>query len=238
MATLQASLLLLYKPSSSSLLSPVSSPVSFSSSLKRFQISSYSNQNSISVSHSILFSPPRFRDFGFSPRTWSVSCTLQPENTNLSQESSALDVEESKGGGFHQGGSSFNGEGSVSESKAGEFSGSLGIEAQSEVSELGLENGEVGRGGNGEKVAESEGKSGVLGGKGGEKSRIPLMVFLMGLWATVRRWFEKVMAWDWLSWWPFWRQEKRLERLIAEADANPKDAAKQSALLAELNKQR
>ncbi|KAG6410852.1 hypothetical protein SASPL_128923 [Salvia splendens] len=33
-----------------------------------------------------------------------------------------------------------------------------------------------------------------------------------------------------------WRQEKRLERLIAEADSNPKDAAKQSALLVELNK--
>ncbi|KAH6770038.1 FTSH protease 11 [Perilla frutescens var. hirtella] len=30
--------------------------------------------------------------------------------------------------------------------------------------------------------------------------------------------------------------EKRLERLLAEADANPKDAAKQNALLAELNK--
>nr|CAD1834148.1 unnamed protein product [Ananas comosus var. bracteatus] len=41
---------------------------------------------------------------------------------------------------------------------------------------------------------------------------------------------------EWLSWWPFWRQEKRLERLIAEADANPRDAAKQSALLSELNK--
>ncbi|KAK9143962.1 hypothetical protein Syun_013362 [Stephania yunnanensis] len=62
------------------------------------------------------------------------------------------------------------------------------------------------------------------------------MVFLVGVWASVRRGFEKLAFSEWLSWWPFWRQEKRLERFIAEADANPKDAAKQSALLAELNK--
>lgn len=67
---------------------------------------------------------------------------------------------------------------------------------------------------------------------------MPLMVFLLGVWARVRSGFEKILMWDWLSWWPFWRQEKRLERLIVEADANPMDAVKQSALLAELNKQR
>ena len=236
MATLQASLLC--KPS----LSPVLYPLSFSaSSLKRFQSSycsaSYFNQNPLSVSHSFLFSPWGFRNFGYLPRTLSISCTLQPENTNLSQEPSALDsspvsgIDESKT-------SSFIGESSVLEPKAGDFSESSGIEVESKVSELGLENGEVDWGGNREKVVESEGKSGVLVGKEGEKSRFPLMVFLVGLWATVRRWFKEVMVWDWLSWWPFWPQEKRLERLIAEADANPKDAAKQSALLAELNKQR
>ncbi|PQP91924.1 ATP-dependent zinc metalloprotease FTSH 11 chloroplastic/mitochondrial [Prunus yedoensis var. nudiflora] len=58
----------------------------------------------------------------------------------------------------------------------------------------------------------------------------------MGLWATAKGRFEKVLASNWFSWWPFWRQEKRLELLIAEADANPKDPVKQSALLAELNK--
>lgn len=84
-------------------------------------------------------------------------------------------------------------------------------------------------------AAESEGKGGALVA---EESRLPLVVFLMGLWARVREGFEKILMWDWLSWWPFWRQEKRLERLIAEADANPMDAAKQNALLAELNKQR
>ncbi|EXB36818.1 ATP-dependent zinc metalloprotease FTSH 11 [Morus notabilis] len=83
-------------------------------------------------------------------------------------------------------------------------------------------------------AAESEGKGGALVA---EESRLPLVVFLMGFWTRVREGFEKILMWDWLSWWPFWRQEKRLERLIAEADANPMDAAKQSALLAELNKQ-
>uniref|UniRef100_J3L1Y7 AAA+ ATPase domain-containing protein n=2 Tax=Oryza brachyantha TaxID=4533 RepID=J3L1Y7_ORYBR len=39
-----------------------------------------------------------------------------------------------------------------------------------------------------------------------------------------------------MSWWPFWRPDRGLQRLIDEADANPTDAAKQSALLQELNK--
>ncbi|XP_062073481.1 ATP-dependent zinc metalloprotease FTSH 11, chloroplastic/mitochondrial isoform X1 [Humulus lupulus] len=232
MATLQTSLL--YKP-------PLLSPVSFSSSLlKRFQLYScsvsYFNQNPIALSHSFHFPPPEFRKFGFSPRTWSVSCTLQPENTNLSQEASARDlssvseIEESKS-------SSLNEDGSILETKTEEISESSGVEVESEVSGLGLENGEVGWGEISEKVAESEGMSEILVEKEGEKSRFPLVVFLVGLWASVRKWFEKVMVWDWLSWWPFWRQEKRLERLIADADANPKDPAKQSALLAELNKQ-
>jgi hypothetical protein len=41
-----------------------------------------------------------------------------------------------------------------------------------------------------------------------------------------------------MSWWPIWRLDHRLQRLIEEADANPKDAAKLSALLHELNKSR
>ncbi|VAH77609.1 unnamed protein product [Triticum turgidum subsp. durum] len=36
--------------------------------------------------------------------------------------------------------------------------------------------------------------------------------------------------------WPFWRPDRRLQRLIDDADAHPKDPAKQSALLHELNK--
>jgi ATP-dependent metalloprotease len=41
-----------------------------------------------------------------------------------------------------------------------------------------------------------------------------------------------------LSRWPAWQQKKKLERALALADANPKDASKQAALLAELYKQR
>lgn len=68
------------------------------------------------------------------------------------------------------------------------------------------------------------------------KKKLPILVFLMGVFAKVKKGFENILLSDWFSWWPFWQQEKRLERLIADADANPNDAAMQSALLAELNK--
>ncbi|KAG6422551.1 hypothetical protein SASPL_119128 [Salvia splendens] len=74
------------------------------------------------------------------------------------------------------------------------------------------------------------------GGDVKNERRVPIVVFLVGVFARLREGFEKLLYSDWFSWWPFWRQEKRLERLIAEADSNPKDAAKQSALLVELNK--
>lgn len=80
-------------------------------------------------------------------------------------------------------------------------------------------------------------ESEVLVENDGLKKKLPILVFLMGLFAKVKKGFENVLLSDWFSWWPFWQQEKRLERLIADADANPKDAALQSALLAELNKQ-
>ncbi|PKA55910.1 ATP-dependent zinc metalloprotease FTSH 11, chloroplastic/mitochondrial [Apostasia shenzhenica] len=68
------------------------------------------------------------------------------------------------------------------------------------------------------------------------EKRLPLVVFLIGLWDSVRRVLGRLSLSGWLRWWPFWRQEKKLELLIAEADANPKDANKQNALLVELNK--
>ncbi|KAK6794596.1 hypothetical protein RDI58_008049 [Solanum bulbocastanum] len=68
------------------------------------------------------------------------------------------------------------------------------------------------------------------------KKKLPILVFMMGVFAKVKKGFENILLSDWFSWWPFWQQEKRLERLIADADANPNDAAMQSALLAELNK--
>ncbi|KAJ8486695.1 hypothetical protein OPV22_019180 [Ensete ventricosum] len=68
------------------------------------------------------------------------------------------------------------------------------------------------------------------------EGRFRLMVFLMGALASARKGLDAVLMSEWLSWWPFWRKEHRLEWLIADADANPRDVAKQSALLAELNK--
>ncbi|CAA3008038.1 ATP-dependent zinc metalloprotease FTSH 11, chloroplastic/mitochondrial [Olea europaea var. sylvestris] len=68
------------------------------------------------------------------------------------------------------------------------------------------------------------------------KKSLPILVFIMGVFARLRNGFERILYSDWFSWWPFWRQEKLLDRLIAEADFNPQDAAKQSALLVELNK--
>ncbi|KAL1550695.1 ATP-dependent zinc metalloprotease FTSH 11, chloroplastic/mitochondrial, variant 2 [Salvia divinorum] len=100
------------------------------------------------------------------------------------------------------------------------------------------ENKEIAELSSGPVLNETSGDGEVVGEvkNGDVKERLPIMVFLVGVFARLREGFEKFLYSDWFSWWPFWRQEKRLERLIAEADANPKDAAKQSALLAELNK--
>lgn len=68
-------------------------------------------------------------------------------------------------------------------------------------------------------------------------TRLPLLVFLVGVWARAREGVERVVS-EFYGWWPFWRREKRLARLISDADANPQDAAKQSALFVELNKHR
>lgn len=68
--------------------------------------------------------------------------------------------------------------------------------------------------------------------------KLPLLDFVIGVMASAKKGVDWVANSQWLSWWPFWRHEKMLQRLIEEADANPRDAAKQSILLAELNKQR
>lgn len=71
-----------------------------------------------------------------------------------------------------------------------------------------------------------------------EKGKWGLFVFLMGFFVKIKIGFEKMLLSDWFSWWPFWRQEKKLELLISEADSNPLDVSKQTALLVELNKHR
>ncbi|GJM93891.1 hypothetical protein PR202_ga10484 [Eleusine coracana subsp. coracana] len=69
-----------------------------------------------------------------------------------------------------------------------------------------------------------------------DKAKAWVLAVAAAVVAAVRRFFDWVVSGDWMSWWPFWRPDRRLQRLIDEADANPKDAAKQSALLHELNK--
>jgi len=84
-------------------------------------------------------------------------------------------------------------------------------------------------------VSEQESSGDIVEKTGdGEKLILPLYLarFLTLAW-------KKMTAFsfsDWLSWWPLWQREKRLEQLLAQANANPRDASKQSALLAELNK--
>ncbi|KHN07710.1 ATP-dependent zinc metalloprotease FTSH 11, chloroplastic/mitochondrial [Glycine soja] len=90
-------------------------------------------------------------------------------------------------------------------------------------------------------LEEEEGAEAVLrSGADSEKivvasGRLSIVVFFVGLWVKARDRVKKAFS-ELLDWWPFWRQEKRLERLVADADANPQDATKQSALLVELNK--
>nr|CAH10348.1 Ftsh-like protease [Pisum sativum] len=66
-------------------------------------------------------------------------------------------------------------------------------------------------------------------------SKLPIVVFLIGVWVRARERVERAFS-EFFDWWPFWRQEKRLAKLISEADVNRQDAAKQSALFVELNK--
>ncbi|KAG0447496.1 hypothetical protein HPP92_028299 [Vanilla planifolia] len=89
--------------------------------------------------------------------------------------------------------------------------------------------GMVGDVGSVEKAAAVEANTGFEG------KRLPLLVFLVGLWDLVKRGLGRLTMLEWVSWWPFLQQEKKLERLIAEADANPSDAEKQASLLIELN---
>ena len=69
-----------------------------------------------------------------------------------------------------------------------------------------------------------------------DKARAWVVAVAAAVVAAVRRFVDWVVSGDWMRWWPFWRPDRRLQRLIDDADANPTDAAKQSALLHELNK--
>ncbi|KAF9671159.1 hypothetical protein SADUNF_Sadunf12G0018500 [Salix dunnii] len=103
----------------------------------------------------------------------------------------------------------------------------------------GVESNESGRGseeGHGGNLVEKEGDGGGVYDRNG---RIRMVVFFMGIWTTMKNGFQKLfmlMGSYSSNWWPFWKQEKKLEKLIAEAEVDPKDAEKQTALLVELNK--
>ncbi|PPS01397.1 hypothetical protein GOBAR_AA19259 [Gossypium barbadense] len=181
----------------------------------RFRRSSSPHSNLYSVpKHSF---PSTFLNSRFYARPFSIACTLLPENVN-SDSKFDTHVEDSKP------------EALISDSEnptaIDEF---VNVSEGAQVNNI---DGET------ENVVETDRLNDNLVEKEGLKSKIPAVVFLMGVWAMIKKGMDKAVASGWFNWWPFWRQEKRLDRLIAEADANPKDAAKQSALLAELNKHR
>lgn len=223
-ATLQASLLLrpspsLHFPPPSSCLKRHRSHFSLPSSSSSTLCFTPQSLSSFYCFSSILLKS-RFRPF---------PCALRHDNVTSDSDSPpkdpASDFAESPGGDCNGEISDFAETSSVSDAEVPEADG------------LGMDNGFLDGEGksNGLSAVEMEGR-GTTGDKDERKSKFPVVVLLMGLWAAIKRAVEKVMEWEWLSWWPFSRQEKRLEKLIAEADANPKDAALQSALLAELNK--
>lgn len=109
--------------------------------------------------------------------------------------------------------------------------GIIGAESSESVLQSGGEEGVEGKSANLKKKKKEEDEEGVV------DSRLPLVVFFVGLWARAREGVGRAFS-EFYEWWPFWRQEKRLARLIADAEANPQDAAKQSALFVELNKHR
>ncbi|KAL0542473.1 hypothetical protein IC582_022587 [Cucumis melo] len=166
----------------------------------------------------------------------SIHCTLHPDYGNFNPESIS-----SPGGNMGSGPQDFN-LGGFGDQGA-DFDGSRVEGSDSSEILMNIEAGVMATDEIPEPVLDTPGnvefESGIQSEKEGKWRKLPFVVFLMGFWAATRRRFQKVIEilMDWYSWWPFWRQEKRLERLTAEADANPKDAAKQSALLAELNKQ-
>ncbi|CAL5405259.1 unnamed protein product [Camellia sinensis] len=174
---------------------------------KHLQLSLSNNRRSSSFYLFTLDDNSTFLKSRFRRCRLVFSCTLHPEDVNSSPESKISDNDWIS---------------DLGESRANEISGENKRIEGGDLPSVGSD-------------VERELRSENSLGKGDAKSRLPVVVFLMGLVAAAKRLMEKVLLSDWFNWWPFWRQEKRLEMLVAEADANPKDATKQSALLAELN---
>ncbi|XP_044505354.1 ATP-dependent zinc metalloprotease FTSH 11, chloroplastic/mitochondrial-like [Mangifera indica] len=206
---------LLCKPSSLSL---YTSPLSSSCS-KRHR---FHHPLSPPARHRFHHCSSSFNYLCFRPLHLSIPCTLHPDNVD-SRDSKFVNNSSSdfRGGNDDGNGLKFSSEVSNSSFEETAVGGSFESELKVEEEMNGDDSEGVGA-----SAVENE----------GAKTKILLLVFLMDLWTKMKKGIEKMMAWDLLSWWPFWRQEKRLEQLIAEANANPKDVALQNALLAELNK--
>lgn len=65
-----------------------------------------------------------------------------------------------------------------------------------------------------------------------------LVAMLSAVMGFLKTKFEQLVMSGWFSWWPFGGENTRLGLLMVDADKNPKDASKQSAFLAELNKKK
>lgn len=152
----------------------------------------------------------------------TFSCTFRPDNVNSSPDSSLSNSSDLI---------------SDTSSERPENTGLVVEDGSSGQTTNKFESDEVvGSSGAGE--VEGEVKSEGLVGNVDVKSRLPIVAFLMGLFARFKTGFQRLLKSDLFKWLLFWKQEKWLELLTAEADANPNDAAKESALLAELNKHR
>ncbi|XP_014522384.1 ATP-dependent zinc metalloprotease FTSH 11, chloroplastic/mitochondrial isoform X1 [Vigna radiata var. radiata] len=84
-------------------------------------------------------------------------------------------------------------------------------------------------------VVDGEGSDPSIGaeksGSAREDERSPIAALFEGARESSKKAFAQFM-----NWLPLWQQERRLARLIIDAEANPNDVAKQTALLVELNK--
>lgn len=160
--------------------------------------------------HHLPLSPSQNSQFHRHRHRLFLSCTLQPDNVNSSLKDSA-----------------FSDTNSISD---WEELQNARTEPNSEVSAEKRDKRRT-------KVAQ-RGRE-TLGDLAEKGDMLPVVVFVMGLLERAREGLDRLLWSDWFSWLRVWRQERMsLARLVEEADANPRDAAKQSALLAELNKHR
>lgn len=87
-------------------------------------------------------------------------------------------------------------------------------------------------------VSNSDGEVGKEDSSRGVVNSWNLVAVFSAVMGFLKTKFEQLVMSGWFSWWPFWGENTRLGLLMDAADNNPKDASKQSAFLAELNKKK